>query len=230
MKTIGIIGAMREEIETIKSKMEIVSVKNIVDVEFYMGSLFGKTVVLTRSGMGKVNAAVCTQVLIDLYAVDYIVNAGVAGALSRELTIGDVVISSDVCQHDLNMSALGLEQGAIPGLGTSFFPADEELIRLGNEAALKLNIIVYTGRIASGDFFIADKDRKNRIRQSFKALCVDMESAAVGQACHLNKIPFVSVRAISDKADAVADASFDKFVPLAAKKSSEITEGIIKLL
>lgn len=232
MKIIGIIGAMEEEIASLKSKMELVTAKNIVGIDFYMGKMNGKSVVLVRSGIGKVNAAICTQVLIDLYAVDYIINVGVAGAISKELSIGDVVISKDVVHHDMDCTSFGYEQGIIPRMTESFFTADELLIKIARECGEEAlpNKAIHVNRIASGDKFVSSNEDKQKIWSAFKAFCVEMEGAAIAQTCFLNKIPFIVIRAISDKADDSAGVSFDKFVLEAAKTSSELVEKMIAKL
>lgn len=232
MKIIGIIGAMEEEIASLKSKMELVTAKNIVGIDFYMGKMNGKSVVLVRSGIGKVNAAICTQVLIDLYAVDYIINVGVAGAISKELSIGDVVISKDVVHHDMDCTNFGYEQGIIPRMTESFFTADELLIKIAKECGEEAlpNKAIHVNRIASGDKFVSSNEDKQKIWSAFKAFCVEMEGAAIAQTCFLNKIPFIVIRAISDKADDSAGVSFDKFVLEAAKTSSELVEKMIAKL
>jgi adenosylhomocysteine nucleosidase len=230
MKTIGIIGAVEEEIFELKSKMEVVAVKKMIGSEFYIGKMHGKSVVLVRSGVGKVNAAICAQVLIDLYAVDYIVNTGVAGALAPELTIGDVVISEDCVQHDFDLELADIPRGVIPKMPDSFFKADDELVRLAQAAARTVlgDEKVHAGRIATGDQFIASGEAKNFIRDTFQALCTEMEGAAIAQTCVLNKIPFVIIRSISDQADENAASSFGEFFRDTAKNSGDITELIIK--
>jgi len=220
---------MAEEIALIKEKTDIISSREIVGLEFHVGKMHGNSVVLVCSGIGKVNAAICTQALIDMYGVDYVINVGVAGALSTELTIGDIVISSDVVQHDMDCVGFGYEPGIIPRLETSFFKADAELVRMAHEAceavADKKAIVA---RIASGDQFVSDSESKSRIWGTFKAHCVEMEGAAIAQTAWLNKIPFVIIRAISDKANEEATVSFDKFVEIAAKKSSDAVEEMVK--
>ena len=230
MKTIGIIGAMEEEIISIKEKMDIISAKNIVGVDFYMGKMNGTSIILVRSGIGKVNAAICVQALVDLYAVDYVINVGVAGALSKDLDIGDIVVSTDLVQHDMDTSAFGDPLGTIPRMAESFFPADPELQKIALTAGETIGAKMVTGRIASGDCFVSDNARKQKIQSLFKAQCVEMEGAAIAHACYLNKIPFVVIRAISDRADDAANTSFEKFVVQAAKNSSAIVEQMIQLL
>jgi len=231
VKNIGIIGAMAEEIALIKEKMDIISSKEIVGLEFHMGKMHGKTVVLVCSGIGKVNAATCTQALIDMYGVDYIINVGVAGGLAAELDIGDVVISSDLVHHDMDCVGFGYEPGIIPRLETSFFVADAELVRIAKEACEAVtDKKAFVARIGSGDQFVSDSQAKARIWNTFEAYCVEMEGAAIAQTAFLNKIPFVVIRAISDKANEEATVSFDKFVAMAAKNSSDTVEEIVKAI
>ena len=230
MKTIGIIGAMEEEIESIKPHIDIISTKNIVGLDFYMGKMGGNNVVLVRSGIGKVNASVCSQVLIDLYAVDYIINVGVAGAINKDLKIGDIVIATDVMHHDMDTSFFGDEIGIIPRMEESCFKADEELIEIAKNISndiLKDNVIV-TGRIVSGDQFLCDIEIKNKIWAHFKASCVDMESAAIGQTCYLNKIPFSIIRSISDNSD--ENNQYENFFKDSAIKASNILKEMINVI
>lgn len=232
MKTIGVIGAMEEEISLLKSKMEVLSAKNIVGVEFYMGKMLGKNVVLVRSGIGKVNAAICAQVLTDLYGVDAIINVGVAGALNDSLDICDVVISSDVVQHDFDAGAFGHPRGVIPRMPESFFAADAELVEAAKTVCGEVLPPgkAHVGRIASGDVFLTSREDKRKITEIFGAYCVEMEGAAIGHVCYLNKIPFLVLRAISDKADEGSDEDFGRFIAQAANLASDIVEGIIKIL
>ncbi|MDR2938932.1 MAG: 5'-methylthioadenosine/adenosylhomocysteine nucleosidase [Clostridiales bacterium] len=229
MKTIGIIGAMEEEITSLKSKIEVVSAKNIIGVDFYMGTMHGKNVVVVRSGIGKVNAAICTQVLIDLYAVDYIINVGVAGALAAELEVGDVVISNELMHHDFDTTSFGDPIGVIPRMGTSVFKSDEALISIAKTSAdsVLTNNKVFVNRICSGDKFVAKKEDKSKIWSNFKAYCVEMEGAAIAQTCFLNKIPFVVIRSITDKADESADKAYTKNVDTASTNSCKIVEDML---
>ncbi|AMJ42214.1 5'-methylthioadenosine/adenosylhomocysteine nucleosidase [Anaerotignum propionicum] len=232
MKTIGIIGAMEEEILCLKEKIEIVTTKNVVGLSFFIGRYKGNNIVLVRSGIGKVNAAICTQAMIDLFGVDYILVLGVAGALVEELKIGDIVISTDAVQHDMDTSALGDPIGMIPRMAESYFKADEELIRLAQASAAEIadGYRVITGRIASGDQFICTKEGKATIRKNVQGTCAEMEGAAIAHACWLNRIPFLIVRAISDGAGEEATISFEKFSIMAAKRCSELVEKILEKL
>ena len=232
MKTIGVIGALEEEISLLKSRMEIISAKQIIGVDFSMGRLDGKSVIIAGSRIGKVNAAICTQVLIDLYGVDYIINTGAAGAIDKDLQVGDVVISSDLVHHDFDVTPLGFDPGVNNSLPESSFKADDELIRIAKtacEAVIKENNI-YVGRIATGDQFIDTSEGKQRISKLFKAYCTEMEGAAIAQTCFLNKIPFIVIRAISDKSDESALVNFNEFLQVAAKNSCEVVEHMLKML
>ena len=185
MKTIGIIGAMSEEITYLKEKIEIVTTKNIIGLDFHVGKYCGNSIVLVISGIGKVNAAVCTQVLIDHFGVDYIINTGCAGAIHPELGIGDILISTDAVQHDMDVSALGDPIGTIPRLAESYFRADEMLVKLAQEAAAETaeNYHVILGRVASGDKFIGTKEGKEHIKKYVQGDCAEMEGAAIAHAC-----------------------------------------------
>ena len=187
---------------------------------------------LVISGIGKVNAAVCTQVLIDHFGVDYIINTGCAGAIHPELGIGDILISTDAVQHDMDVSALGDPIGTIPRLAESYFRADEMLVKLAQEAAAETaeNYHVILGRVASGDKFIGTKEGKEHIKKYVQGDCAEMEGAAIAHACWLNRIPFVIIRAISDSADEQANMSYEQFVLLAAKRSSELVEKMLEKL
>lgn len=227
MKTIGVIGAMEEEIENIKPYIDIISTKNIVGLDFYMGKMCGNNVVLVRSGIGKVNASICSQVLIDLYAVDYIINVGVAGAINKELAIGDVVVATDVMHHDIDT---GDGAGIIPRMKESAFKADEYISSICVDVCKKTDTQVHTGRIVSGDQFLCSVEKKNQIWNSFKAQCVDMESAAVGQTCYLNKIPFAIIRAVSDSSDDSKPDEYENFFRESAIKASVILKDVIELI
>ena len=170
-------------------------------MDFYEGILAGKKVVVVRSGIGKVNAGICAQILADVFSVDAIINTGIAGSLNKNINIGDIVLSTDVVQHDMDATGFGYRKGQIPQMPVFFFNADDNLRRLAAEVCKEVNpdIQVFEGRIASGDQFVCDQDVKNRIVSEFSAYATEMEGAAIGQAAYLNEIPFLVVRAISDK-------------------------------
>ncbi|MBQ4284716.1 MAG: 5'-methylthioadenosine/adenosylhomocysteine nucleosidase [Lachnospira sp.] len=210
---IGIIGAMDEEVEQIVEAMSVERVETKAQMKFMAGKLAGKDVVIVRSGIGKVNAAVCTQILVDDFNVDYVINTGIAGSLKAEIDIADVVISSDVLHHDMDATGFGYALGQIPRMDTLSFEADARLIALAKEACAKVvpGIGTHVGRVVSGDQFISDKAVKERISGNFDGFCTEMEGAAIAQAAYLNKVPFVILRAISDKADDSATMDYPTF-------------------
>lgn len=230
MKKIGIIGAMEEEVISLRRKMELKEIHQIAGMDFYEGTMNDVQVIVVRCGIGKVNAAVCTQILIDRFNPNYIINTGVAGGLHPDINIGDVVISSDTVEHDMDTTAFGDPKGVIPRMDNSFFEADKALVKCAEEAAKEVltEHKVWIGRIASGDQFVASMKVKQEIYSTFTAFCAEMEGAAIAHTCYLNQIPFVIIRAISDKADNGAEMNFDEFVNLAARNASKMIEGIIE--
>lgn len=229
MKKIGIIGAMELEVETLKSKMEVKSTSKKARMEFFEGTLNGVEVVIVRSGIGKVNAGMCTQILADLYGVTHIINTGVAGSLDAAIDIGDIVVSTDVIHHDMDATAFGYPLGEVPQLGMLSFPADDKMVSLAKAVCEKVNpdVKVFSGRIVSGDQFVADKAVKNRISENFHGLCTEMEGAAIGHAACLNDIPFVILRAISDKADDSAEMDYPTFERKAAEHCAKLVEAFV---
>ena len=230
-KTIGIIGAMDEEVEILKSLLTITETVTEAGMTFYKGLLHNKEVVLARSGIGKVNAAVCAQLMITLFKIDYLINSGVAGTLHAAINQGDIVISTDAVQHDVDTTVFGDPLGAIPRLGVTFFEADKDLILLAEKAAKNLNfegVSLFKGRIASGDQFVAGGELKERIQSHFAPSAVEMEGASIAHVAYLNQVPYVIIRAISDKADGSADMSYEEFLPLAAKHASALMEEMVK--
>lgn len=230
MYKVGIIGAMDEEVRALKEKMETPKVQEMAGLEFVMGKLAKMSVVVVQCGIGKVNAALCTQILIDQFHVEAIINIGVAGALYPGLEIGDIVISSDAMYHDFDTSAFGDPIGTIPRMKESIFQADSKLIHLAKEAGERIKTVhnVYVARIVSGDQFISDKQKKDWIWRQFGAYCTEMEGAAVAHVCYVNKVPFVVIRSISDGADQSAEMNFNQFVQLAAQNSSALIEQMLQ--
>ena len=188
-------------------------------MDFYKGKLKGKDVVIVRSGIGKVNAAICTQILVDKYSVDAVINTGIAGSLNASIDIGDIVLSEDALQHDMDATGFGYEPGVIPRMETSVFKADNMLRKIAKESCEKVNpdIKVFEGRVVSGDQFISDKDKKKYILDNFSGYCTEMEGAAIAQVAYLNNIPFLIIRAISDKADDSATEDYPTFEAKAIK-------------
>jgi len=213
MKKIGIIGAMEDEVKALKEQLSGQKKLTKASMDFYSGILQGKEVVVVRSGIGKVNAGICTQILADLFQVDIVINTGIAGSLKSEIDIGDIVISTDALQHDMDATGFGYEPGVIPQMQTSCFKADENLIEAAKAACEAVNpdIHAFVGRVVSGDQFVSKQSVKERIVRQFGGMCTEMEGAAIAQAAYLNQIPFVIIRAISDKADDSATVDYPTF-------------------
>lgn len=218
---LGIIGAMDEEVAKIKERMEDVRTMSKASMEFFEGTLNGSPVVVVRSGIGKVNAAMCTQILADVYHVDAIVNTGIAGSLNADIDIGDIVLSTDTLEHDMDAVAFGYPLGQIPRMDTLSFEADAKLRETAKQACEQVNpdIKVFEGRIVSGDQFISDKDKKKWLVENFAGFCTEMEGAAIAHAAYLNQIPFLVIRAISDKADDSASVDYPAFEAKAIEHS-----------
>lgn len=210
---IGIIGAMEEEVQELIADLESAEKKTVASMDFYKGTLYGKDCVIVKSGVGKVNAALCTQILADFYSPDVLINTGVAGSLDAQINIGDIVVSEDAVQHDMDASAVGDPVGQVPRMNVLAFPADPALVKKAAEANRKANpdIQTFTGRIASGDQFISGGEKKKQIQEFFHARCAEMEGAAIAHGAYLNKIPYVILRAISDKADGSVQMDYPTF-------------------
>ena len=221
---IGIIGAMEEEIRDLRAQMEIEREETLAGMRFLVGTLRGRSAVLVQCGIGKVNAGVCAQTLISRFEAAEIVNIGVAGSLDARIGIGDIVVSTDAVQHDFDASPIGFRKGEIPYTGLYAFPADETLRERARSAAAERagEVRCFEGRICSGDQFIASRARKETIASQFGGLCCEMEGAAIAQVCHLNKVPWVIIRAVSDKADDSEEMSFERFKEEAARRGAAI--------
>lgn len=232
MKTVGIIGAMEIEVEALKKDMKETEIFRKAGMEFCSGLLRGQKVVVVKSGIGKVNAAVCTQILADDFQAGAILNTGIAGSLRAEINIGDIVISEDLVHHDMDARAFGYEIGQIPQMDVFSFPADKKLAELARRACEEVNqeIQVYTGRIVSGDQFIGERVVKERIAETFGGFCTEMEGAAIAQAAYLNGIPFVVLRAISDKADDSASMDYPAFERQAASHCVRLVEKMMEVM
>lgn len=226
---IGIIGAMEEEVIQIKNLMTDVTVTSKASMDFYKGYLNNKELVVVRSGIGKVNAGICTQILVDLFNVSLVINTGIAGSLDANIDIGDIVISTDALQHDVDAVAFGYDLGVIPRMKTSVFEADKALIQLATRICKEVNpdISVFNGRVVSGDQFIADKEKKDWLITQFQATCTEMEGAAIAQAAYLNSIPCLIVRAISDKADNSAQMDYPTFEAKAIEHTVRLMTALI---
>lgn len=229
---IGIIGAMEEEVAALKESMEIQNITEIASMSFCKGILCGKEVVVVRSGIGKVNAAVCAQILVDRFQADILINTGIAGSLDAKIDIGDMVISTDALHHDMDASIFGDPLGQVPRMDTLFFPADEELVKKAVEANEKANPDIHTfvGRVASGDQFIASKEVKERIVSNFHPMCTEMEGAGIAHTAYLNKVSYVIIRAISDKADNSATMDYPTFERQAIAHSVRLMKELLPML
>lgn len=227
--TIGLIGAMAEEIAQLRADLEAEQIQVHAGITFYLGTLNGCSVVLCQSGVGKVNAAVTAQLLADRFQVTHLVFTGIAGALDEQLNVCDIVISEDAIQHDMDATALGFEKGQIPMQSApSLFQANEHLVRLAYLASTRvLSCQVKKGRVLSGDQFIADIERSEKLREDFNGSCVEMEGASVAQVASMNEIPFVIIRAISDKANEEATMSFTEFTKLASEQSYKLVSEML---
>ena len=233
MKKLGIIGAMTVEVDTLKAKLVDLQVTQKAGMEFYEGTLEGLPCVVVQCGVGKVNAAMCVQVLCDFFAVTNLVNTGVAGSLCVDLDIGDFVIGKDAIYHDFKCSDLNPAYvvGQVPGLPVRFFPADETMVKVATEAAqLVHKDHVMVGTVASGDQFISDKQVKARIIADTGAYCTEMEGAAIAHAAWRNQVPFVIIRAISDKADDSAQMDYPTFEAIAAERCARVTQNLARML
>ena len=227
--TVGIIGAMEEEVAVLKKEMELEEIITVASMEFCKGLLCGKDVVVVRSGIGKVNAAVCTQILIDRFGADVIINTGVAGSLDAKIDIGDMVVSTDLVEHDMDTTAFGDPLGQVPRMDTFSFPADVELVKkavLANEEA-NPDIKTFTGRIVSGDQFVSSPDVKDKLVENFGAKCTEMEGAAIAHVAYLNKVSCVIIRAISDKADNSASMDYPSFEKKAIEHSLRLVRNLL---
>lgn len=232
MNKIGIIGAMELEVEALKKEMHIASTTRRASMEFVEGTLNGAGVVVVRSGIGKVNAALCAQILIDVFRVSHIINTGVAGSLNADLDIGDILVSADAVHHDMNVTIFGYRLGEVPQLGVREFPADQRMVEIAMETCREVNpdITVRSGRVASGDQFISSRDAKQFIIDNFGGDCAEMEGASIAQAAYLSGIPFVIIRAISDKADDSAEMDYPTFEKAAARHSASLVAHMIAKL
>ncbi len=229
IRKIGIIGAMEEEVEALRAKLEHPEKMTRASMDFYSGVLEGREAVIVRSGIGKVNAGICTQILADVFHVDAVINTGIAGSLAAQIDIGDIVVSTDTVQHDMDATGFGYDPGVIPRMETSCFEADKALVEAAVAACREAvpEIKVFTGRIVSGDQFVSDRETKDRIAKVFGGMCTEMEGAAIAQAAWLNKIPFVIIRAISDKADDSATMDYPAFERQAIAHSVALVRNFV---
>ena len=229
---IGIIGEMEEEITNLKSHMQVDEVQTIAGMSFFKGAVKGTKLVLVRSGIGKVNAGICTQILASVYGVDTVINTGIAGSLNADIDIGDIVVSTSLVQYDVDARNFGYKLGEIPRMNIVEFPADKYLIDKTQSVfdSLGLGIKLYKGMVATGDKFVSEDSLKAEIISNFHAYCVEMEGAAIAQAAMLNNMACVVIRAISDKADNSADVDYRSFEAKAIENMSKISLALVDSL
>ena len=229
---VGIIGAMDVEVATLKDAANITKTTTVADMEFCEGTLGSKSVVIVKCGMGKVNAGICANMLINDFGCTKIINTGVAGSLDNQIDVGDIVVSTDAVQHDFDVRYLGYEKGEIPYTGLAAFPADEALRASAVEAIKKSapEVHVFEGRVCSGDQFISTKEQKDKIVSDFGGMCCEMEGAAIAQTCYLNRTPYVVIRAISDKVDETEFEDYTVFEAKAAARCAKIVQYMVENL
>ena len=228
---LGIIGAMDVEVATLKAKMENVITATHAASAYFEGTLEGTPAVVVQCGVGKVNAAMCAQILCSVYGVTHIVNTGIAGSLCADLDIGDLVICRDAMYHDFDCVHFGYEMGKVPGMNVVAFPANESMIAAAVSAAEAENPgHSKIGRIATGDLFVAAKPAKEAIIAKTGALCTEMEGAAIAHTAYRNGVPFVIIRAISDKADDSAQMDYPTFEAIAAQRCANVTCRLAAIL
>ena len=225
---IGIIGAMEPEVEAIIATLEERAQETVSGITFYTGKIGEKCVAVAKCGIGKVFAALCAQTMILKFAPDLLVNTGVGGALASGIITGDIVIASDLCQHDMDTSAIGDPKGLVSGINMIYFEADKRAGEILLNTAKSLGLNARLGRIASGDKFIASKEDKTRIITDFSADACEMEGCAIAQVAYVNGTPFAVVRAISDSADGEATMDYPTFLPIAARNSTNLTLALVK--
>lgn len=212
---------MDQEVAKLKEMMTEVEITKVASMEFYKGKLNGTEAVVVRAGVGKVNAACCTQALIDHFPVSCVINTGIAGSLQASIDIGDIVLATDALEHDMDAVSFGYGLGQIPGMEVFSFTADEKLRKIAKEGCKKVNpdISVHEGRVVTGDQFVSSKEKKTWLVDHFDGCCTEMEGAAIAHVAYLNQIPFLIVRAISDKADDSAHMDYPTFEAKAIEHS-----------
>lgn len=216
---LGIIGAMEIEIRILVEKLKGRSEQNVGGIDFFTGELNGCEAVIAKCGAGKVSAAVCAQLMITRFGADKLINTGVAGGLLASLRQMDTVVANGFVQHDIDTTAIGDEAGLVSGLGEVLLPSSDKLTELLAACAGEKTVL---GIIATGDQFIADKERSAAIRERFGAIACDMEGGAIAQVCRMNGVQLAAARCISDNADGSAEMSYGAFAPLAARRCAEL--------
>jgi adenosylhomocysteine nucleosidase len=225
---IGIIGAMEIEVADLVKLLDGTEVHTISGIDFYVGSLDGVRVVVARSGVGKVFAALCAQTMILKFNVSHVINTGVAGSLSPKLHVGDVAISSCCVQHDMDTSPLGDPVGFLSGISVVQLPADAAMAQKVEDICRAMDLNYEVGPIATGDQFVSRMEQRLKIRSTFGAIATEMEGGAIAQVCYVNKVPFLVLRVMSDEASGEAPSDFGAFAQKAAITSTTLTEALVK--
>ena len=229
--TLGIIAAMSEELEILLKDMQLDSSTTKAGMTFNKGKLWSNEVIAVVCGIGKVNAAVCTQILVSEFNVDKVINVGVAGGIGKDIYPGDVVIATNLVEHDMDTTAFGDPHGQVPRMDTFDFKCDSSLIESANSACKKVGgFNTFTGRIVSGDVFVADVEKIKWLEKEFNALSCEMEGASIAHVCYLNNIPVVVIRSISDNANNGAHMDYEKFIPIAVRNSTIILKSMLEKL
>lgn len=225
---VGIIGAMAKEVDELKAMLINEKTAFAAQTEFFEGEMCSAQTVVAQSGVGKINAALCAQNMINMYHPDLIINTGVAAGVGKDVHIGDIVVARDAVQHDVDTSIFGEPIGFISGIDTVKIPADKTAAERILQIAEKLGIRVHCGTVASGDQFLSDSEKKAYIRDTFGALAVEMEGGAIAQACCMNKTPFVILRSVSDSGNETAQDTFEEFVEKVNKINISILKEFLK--
>lgn len=227
---IGIICAMKEEFELISKDIQIKETVKKALLEFLIGTFNGKDVVGVVCGIGKVNASICTQILISEFKCTHILNSGVAGGIDDNVNFMDIVIANDLIQHDVNVTKFGYKLGEIPNIGTYSFKCDKNLLEIGKKTLGNIcnnSFKVHIGRIVTGDQFISNNETSKYLKNTFNALACEMESGSIAHTCYLNNIPFLVIRAISDNSGNIAQDEFNKFLIESSRNSYLILKNIV---
>ena len=228
---LGIISAMEEELAPLLEAMEVESTNTKANMTFNKGKLWGKDVIAVVSGIGKVNAAICAQILASEYRVDTLINVGVAGGIGKDVYPGDVVIGDSLVEHDMDATKFGDKHGQIPRLDVFDFKSDKTLVETAKKACDSLeNINSFVGRIVSGDEFVSDIDRIKWLQDTYEAISCEMEGASIAHVAYLNNIKFVVIRSISDNANNGAHMDYEKFTPIAVKNSTRILKRMLEMM
>ncbi len=226
MIKIGIIGAMDEEIHLLIQKLHKNKTKIIGNFNFFICDFEDMEIIIAKSGIGKVNSAVGTQLMISNFSPDYIINTGIAGSISKDVNVLDIIIASETMQYDVDVRNFGYKLGEIPQMGKYIFDTDKKLLEYAKDSINNKDTFK-VGRIISGDKFISKKNTKLFLEREFSALCADMESGSIGQVCYINKVPYIAIRCISDNADESSGINYEEFKFEAAKKSADLIMKMI---